>query len=282
MSLIAPAQLVSGAPRVPLPYGLFSVLAPRGGDERWLNGVTWDTLTCEPIGGFGPTHCDPADVVGLPKNLVGGDAEPGKASEFGVYGHFTCSPIGNTLEHAQERATAHLLAREEARVEQALWRGDLANDPNFKGAASISATPVNVRVGFAKLEREIATEFGSAGVIHVSRDIAQYALSRGVLETKGGRLFTKLGTPVVAGAGYGGPGPAGSTSVPAGVEWAVVTPGLFGYRSEVFFPSSFPGDLLDRRQNDLYSVAERSYLIGWDDCGVAALPISLNETTPAA
>lgn len=281
MALIAPPQLVSGAPRIPLAYGLFSVLAFRGGEERWINGVKWDVPTCEPIGGIGSPECDPADVIGLPKELTGGDSAPGEASPFGVYGHFTCSPIGNTLEHAEERARLHLQTREEGRVEQALWTGDLGNKPNFKTATPIQAGAVGVRLAVAKLEREIATSYGALGMIHVSRDVATLGLARGVFETKGGRMFTKQGTPVIAGAGYGGAGPTG-TAAPAGSEWAVVTPALFGYRSEIFIPSSFPGDLLDRRNNDLYGVAERSYLIGWDDCGVAAIPVSLTDSNNAA
>lgn len=281
MALIAPPQLVSGAPRIPLAYGLFSVLAFRGGEERWINGVKWDVPTCEPIGGIAAPDCDPENVVGLPKELTGGDAAPGEASVFSVYGHFTCSPIGNTLEHAEERARMHLQNREEARVEQALWTGDLDNKPSFKTASALGTTALPVRVAIAKLEREIATNYGSQGTIHVSRDVAVLGLGRGVFETKSGRLFTKLGTPVIAGAGYGGAGPTGSAA-PANSEWAVVTPAIFGYRSEIFTPSAFPGDLLDRRNNDLYGVAERSYLIGWDDCGIAAIPVTLTDSTNAA
>jgi hypothetical protein len=48
----------------------------------------------------------------------------------------------------------------------------------------------------------------------------------------------------------------------------VGSPALFGYRSEVFNSSARPGDLLDRAQNNLYAVAERTYVIGFDPCPV--------------
>ena len=48
---------------------------------------------------------------------------------------------------------------------------------------------------------------------------------------------------------------------------------MFGYRSEVFTPSATGGDLFDPRRNDLYAVAERTYLLGFDTCGVAAATI---------
>jgi len=124
VSSFAPTALVEGAPRQPLPYGLFSILTPRPeGDGHWLNGIRWETLTCDPASGrSGPGCGDVADdngdfgdgVVGLPKALDRNAGEIPEAAAFAVYGHFNCSPVGFTPELAQERATAHLLAREEA------------------------------------------------------------------------------------------------------------------------------------------------------------------------
>ncbi|QDP45517.1 hypothetical protein SEA_FUZZBUSTER_33 [Microbacterium phage FuzzBuster] len=282
MAAIAPRQLVNGAARVPLPFGLFSVFAPRGNaEERWENGVLWETLTCEPADGIGSAECDPEETVGLPKNLDGGNGANGEASEFTVYGHWTCTPIGNSQEIATQRATDHLTTREEARVEQAIWTGDLGNVPSFRQATSLGAGAVSIRRGIAALEQVIAVEYGSQGVIHVTREVALLGLEERVFETKGGRLFTMLGTPVVAGTGYDGSGPTGSAAPATGQSWAYVTPAIFGYRSEIFYPSSVPYDLLDRAQNNLYAVAERTYLIGWDECGVSAVLLALpDQPTP--
>lgn len=364
---IAPPALVLGAPRVPLLFGLFSVLAPRPeGDGRWQNGITWETLTCEPAGGIGAPLCtsvdtvqsvtiggagltsftlthlgqttatiaaaataanvqaalvalsnlEPGDVVvtgpaggpyqvtfqgnlagdpvpamtatptggtgtvtveieqvgestiGLPKELDPLDAQPGEGSPFTVYGHHTCSPIGNTLEWAKEQARQHLVLREEARVEQALWTGDLGNVPNFAGANGYPAIPsagsfplAQAWRAVSRLEQEIAQRYGALGVLHMSREVASILTDDGKLSVAQGRITTALGTPVVAGTGYS------SNKI-------VATPALFGYRSEVFDSSDQPYDLLDRAVNDLYAIAERTYVLGFDPCGAVSATLT--------
>jgi hypothetical protein len=44
----------------------------------------------------------------------------------------------------------------------------------------------------------------------------------------------------------------------------------------VFAPTNRAGDLLDRRTNDLHGMAERTYLIGYEPCGVAFASMSLD------
>jgi hypothetical protein len=96
----------------------------------------------------------------------------------------------------------------------------------------------------------------------------------GLIVTNGSVARTVLGTPVVAGGGYPGTSPAG-VAASTGEAWAYATPALLGYRSAIFYPSSRSGDLLDRGVNDLYGVAERSYLVGWDPCDVGAVEFTL-------
>lgn len=265
MAAIAPPQVVTGAPRAPLPYGLFSILGFRGGEERWENGVLFEGITCDPAGGIGAPDCDPEETIGLPKSLDANGSPVGEASPFTVYGHHTCSPIGGTFARAQDLANQHLQVREEARVEQALWTGDLGNVPNLSGANGYAA-PVNLGTlspwrAVSLLEQELAARYGSLGVIHMSREIASRLTKEGDLVRQGGRLFTALGTPIVAGTGYAS-------------DRIVGTPALFGYRGEVFSSSNRPGDLLDRSNNDLYAVAERTYLVGFDECAVLEVTVS--------
>jgi hypothetical protein len=282
---VAPAALVEGVARTPLSYGLFSAVGPfRAGDrERWESGVQWEPLTCAPAEGIGDPACAPDATVGLPKSLDKNRAPIGDATAFTIYGHDICNPVGgNNIVQAQGRATAHLVAREEARVEQALWTGDLGNIPNLAGTGDApdpevlaGGTAVSPDVAFALLEDYVAGEYGSLGVIHVTRGTATQAAARRLVEVRGARLQTVIGTPVVAGAGYPGTSPAGA-SAGAGKAWAFASPAIFGYRSEVFTSSNRPGDLLDRSRNDLYAVAERTYLLGFDPCGVAAVLLDLS------
>lgn len=264
----APAQVVPGIPRTALPYGLFSVLTPReGADTHWQNGITWETLTCEPVSGIGDPSCEPDATTGLPKEFLTG-GEHGEATPFTVYGSYVCSPVGHTIEYAQEQATAHLLAREEARVEQALWTGDLDNGGFAAGAIDLGSN-LSPEGAVGVLEAWLSQVYGSLGVLHTDRGTATLLLEAGVVKPSGNTLYTVLGTPVVAGAGYP-------------VQGLVhATPALMGYRSEVFLGVSPASAGFDRAQNDLYAVAERTYVIGYDPCGTAVAEVANAPSLPS-
>jgi len=279
----APPLNVEAPERTPLPFGLFSVVTPRpAGELRWLNGVVWEPLSCSPASGIGEPDCEPGAegetvAEGLPKQLAINEG-PEDASAFTIYGMHVCSPVGRDVATAQDRARQHLMAREEARVEQALMTGDLDNLPSFQGATDLtSGGPVTAPTALALLEGFIASNYGSLGVIHVSRTGATRWAADDLLVTTGSRITTKLGTPVVAGAGYeANVSPAGAAAA-ADTVWAYATPAPFAYRSDIFVPSAENGDLLDRAVNNLYAIAERNYLVGWDPCGVGAANFNLFE-----
>lgn len=253
MAMIAPATLVAAPARTPLPFGLGSVVAWRTG-ERWESGVEFDGITCDPATGFGGPQCEPASPPDRDSENV---PSHGEGTTFHILGSDVCSPIGGGgFQGNQDRARAHLEAREEARVEQALWTGDLGNTPNFSGANGYDA-PLDVgaydkaKKALAAVEQGIAEQYGSLGVIHVSRATATLL----DLEKRGGRLYTPLDTPVVAGAGY----PDGEI---------VGSPAIFGYRSDIYTNSSRAGDLLNRETNEMYAGAERAYVLAFDPCPV--------------
>jgi hypothetical protein len=268
------AQIVEGPTRQPLPFGLFSVLTPRpSGDDRWqMEGVQWETLACTPASGIGDPCAE--DVTGLPKNLGVSGGDLGEGSAFTVYGSYTCNPIGTTFQTVADRATQHLLTREEARVEQAVWTGDLDNTGFVTGAEDAGAG--TLKRGIANLEGWLATNYGSKGVIHMTRAAALLAIDAGVVEVKGSTLQTKIGTPVVAGAGYPGTGPTGQAPA-ANSTYIYATPAMLGYRTDVF-PGVDPVEAgLNRSKNDLHAVSERTYLVGWDPCGTAYALVTLPE-----
>jgi hypothetical protein len=199
----------------------------------------------------------------------------GNATGFLVYGTHKCSPVGISLQEAQSRAVLLLQAREEYRAEQAFWTGDLGNTPNLvTGAVTLGGGAVAPEVALALLEDWIADNYGSLGVIHVTRGAALALIAAKLVERDGGVLRTLIGTPVVAAAGYPGTSPAGANPA-AGTSWGFVSPAVFGYRSEVFDATSRVGDLLNRATNDMYAIAERIYLLGFDNCGTAAVNFNL-------
>ena len=260
----APPQVVEAQPRQALPFGIFSALSLReSADSHWANGVEWEAMTCDPVSGINDPNCD-TDI----EFMFADSGLLGEASGFAVYGSYNCGPIGRPLPKAEEMATAQLLAREEAQVEAQVW-GRLAaaaHDVNPGGALD----PVEA---LAALEDWLGGVYGSLGTIHGSRGAATI-LSKFVMPS-GSRLLTKIGTPVIAGGGYPGTSPAGAPAA-AGETWVLASPALFGYRGQVFNSSSRKGDLLDRGTNDLYAIAARNYVVGFDPCGVAA--VRLNKT----
>lgn len=244
----APGPLVTGPARVPVPYGLFSVLGfTQPGTPHWQQGVRWEDLGSTEVGVIGAPSCEPATpTVGLPKSFPRGGLELADAEPFTVYGSYLCSPIGNDLGFAEDTAELRLTTFEERGVERHLWEGEFAD------ADSVGDTSLTELVyAIATLEQHLADEYGSLGVLHVNREIGTLVQKQLGFDFRGGRAFTPLGTPVVIGQGYGS-------------DAIVATGALFGFRSEIFTSSNRQGDLLNRDQNDLYSVAERTYLVGYD------------------
>lgn len=254
----APRSQVEPITRQPRPFGLFSVLTFRPDTEgRWQNGIEWEPLGCRPASGFGDVDCDPeTPVVGdFPKKFIPGAPEMGEATPFHVYGSYECTPVGNTLQYAQDRATENLLTREEARVEQAIATGDLGSNSFNDVDASATFTAVTLEDAILRVEKYLAAVYGSQGVIHLSLTDAAKAIADEGIVVKGNVLQTVLGTPVVAGVGY---------------EDGVVhgTSPLVGYRSEPF-PAADPVEAgFDRNKNNLQAVTERGYVIGWDPCSL--------------
>lgn len=266
---ITPTFEVTAPSRASLDYGLFSIAAPVTNEDATRNGIIWQGPACNSARGIGDVDCEDLEsTVGLPRVFDTGFTS-GEGTKFTVYGDFLCSPVGVTPEQAEAAALENLLSGEEARVEQAFWSGDLGNVPNLAGANGYDApqdlgTASTGKAAVAALEGWIASTHGARGIIHAGRGTAAYLAMSGVLEVRNGRLVTKLGTPVVAGAGYG--------------EGALIATGAIDvYESAAFTNSDRPGDLLDRGKNNLHAVAERDYVIAVDGCGMATVAYDYEE-----
>lgn len=264
----APAAVIDGPDRSPLPYGVFSVASlAEAATERWENGVQWEAFGCDPVSVV-VGDCDPEIAEGFPKEFPDGGPGVGEASAFTVYGAAKCSPTGGEIDKQNRLAEETLLAREEQAVELRLWAALAADD------AAVLLTSAEPLIALAKAEKWIGDNYGSKGVIHASRFAATILVKTAVLRPVGGQMQTQLGTPVVVGSGYPGTG-IDSAAPTAGNEFIAASPALFGYRSQVFVGSNQSGDLLDVRRNDLYGIAERNYLLGYDPCGVAFVELNL-------
>lgn len=267
---MTPPALVPGATRQPLPYGLFSVFSFRpAGDGRWENGVGFEHLTCAPAEVLGPLDCEVLYDLSATEGNAMGESDP-----LTVVGHFSCSPVGWTQEQARARALEHLLVREEHAVEEALWTGSLGNSPALATASTTVLAPLpaatpDIKEAVGLLEQWLAVNYGSLGVIHMTRFAATVYGDQGGVAS-GGVLRTPLGTPIVAGGGYPGTGPAGEAITELDT-WIYATPALFGYRTDVIETSGQVNDTFDRGINLMHAAVERTYVLGFDSCGAAAV-----------
>lgn len=261
-----PKLMVTAPTRVPITLGLFSVLPFTGEDAegRWVgSGVEFMADTCAPVGGFAGYDCDPGSVVPEEPRLKTDGTAPytlGEADTFGVYGWFECGPF--SVDEAQPAAERHLISREQARVEQAFWTGDLGNTPNLEDSGATDlGTKAEAADAVVALEAWMSSELGYQGILHTAFAQAARLTYKGVLEVKDGVLQTKMGTPVVAGAGYPDDGRIFATGA------------MKGYRSEVEQLGTSPLSGFAYATNDLTAYAYRNYALAMDTCGTAVVTL---------
>ena len=258
MTDMPPKALVPAPAGLPLAYGLFSVVAPiENSALRWENGVRWEDPTAiGEVRTIGSWH-DSGTVEGLPKHF---DSRGGVAESFNPFTVYTSSagtPVGASVEELQAQVEARLLAREEIAVETILWGGyGGVGSGAFWGATEVKQTAPGASdlplVDALAVIDALASKWGVRPTIHVSRRAAAVLMNAKAVESQGARLVTKLGSPVVAGTGYGDQ------------PYIVASSPLVLYRGPVLTSENRPGDTMDRRQNHLYQVAERTYVAGVD------------------
>lgn len=255
LTIVAPPE------RTSLTGGLFSVLTFPDSTARWEMGVTYPGQTCGTLAVSAGPGCTPdgqAEPDGWPIDL---DREQpwGSADDtFTVSGSFVCNPVGTTLTEAEQFAVADLQRHEEATAEGELWARHLASAAPIGGAG-----PFKIKHAIGILEQYIGQTYGVQGVIHLPRWLAP---SVGTAQ-RGGRLTTEtLGTPIVAGSGYG---IAGETVT------IVATPAMIGYRTAAEVVGDLT-DTFDRSTNQLQVLAQRTYLIGFDTCPPVSITVDPN------
>lgn len=269
------------------PYGLFSVVSmPEGMDGHWVNGVTWDHASCAAASGISGA-CEDESPLGLPKPFL--SSQSGNitgADPFTILGTYTCSPIGSPLSRAEEYATANLLRHEQEAVEDAIWTGNLNTSPSFEGnVTDLTPTPgtavpaphaVGLLSAFASATYGIETP-----IIHAPRVAAGVLSINGLAIRIGDHYETTMGEHIALGGGYPDTSPLDGSANAAGETWLVVTPPVSLARTDVFVspPTEKRLQGLDRDTNDLLSVAERTYVVGWDDCPLAAVLVDLQADT---
>lgn len=279
-------------------YGLLSVVQPRYDvpDQHWRNGVIYQNLC-----GIAGSTFDDLCATGNAPPKTGNMTTPIKgAVPFTVFAEVDCPPIGYTPEEQQARARDALTRTEGWQVERAFWTGSIGptggvvvptyivfphlaanaqvTDPSIvtpvilqTAATTVTgSTVVDIVEGLGMLEAGIGNCYTGQAVIHIPAQLAEQCYRAGVVETRGQQVFTKLGNLVAFGTGYTGSGPDGT--ILQGALWIYATGQLFAYRTP---PEAFEfKTTVDRAENTVRTIVERTYVIGWDCCHFA-VPVSV-------
>jgi hypothetical protein len=135
-------------------------------------------------------------------------------------------------------------------VEKALQAGplnDLAVD-----LTPTSGTPVtNIKYAIGVLEQYAADTYTGLPLLHGNKTVVSL-MSDFITDTGGFKLFTKQGTPIANGGGYG---PAGPEAAGAGEMWLYISGGVTILRGPLdVYPAS------DLKANRALALAERTYV----------------------
>lgn len=290
---------------IPSSYGLLQAADIRdSSDPHWRGGVQWQDV-CG-TGGTTFEYCitsSPSVTGAPPAKVSNASRQLWGATPFTVYAEIDCSPPGfwDDMDNLVEQQMARI---ENWQVERAFWTGTAAGvanvvlphlasnaqilDPSSQvgsiilqqAATSVTGVALSPAVALGAVEQALANCYKGLGIIHVPLSVITVLAGNGHLMMSGGRITTWNGTRVVAGQGYPGTGPDGSTP-PFGQSWIYGTGPVFGYRGQttMYGPD---GSYLIRSTNTLQARAERTYLLGYDCCLVAALvsPSTIQVTVP--
>lgn len=292
----------------PLPYGLLqslstSIRTPT--DPHWQMGVNYESI-CE---GGNTTYDDCIVVTGSglgqpvppsPPKAASATIDKRGATPFTVFAEIDCSAPG--FWDRAEESVAEAFAKSESRqVEYAFWTGRAGGQvdvfPHLQANAAIvdessitlqtAATVISgsavfdIVEGLGRLERDLAECYGGQGVIHAPRSLAPVMAAYMLLIPDGNRYLTPNGNIVVFGTGYQGTGPSdASNATPlANTAWMYATGQMFIYRSPI--TTMAPRESINRAENSISMIAERTYVIGFECCHLA-VQVSLGGVSSGA
>ena len=276
----------------PAPGGLFSaadVTRHSAGNERWAAGpYGWDSIAC-------PTELILADFCeNAAEGIIASSSIVDNGSwPFGIITKYECYTVGLSVEERRKVAREQAEAGAQKAVEHELWTGQIAQASdrldvpylNDNKATNVGTGVVPVNVGIAKLEQALADcGLGTKGTLHLTRQAALIAASQNALVREGDKLFTALGTPVIAGVGYDPsvvPAAPANNPVPAPTALGPRPDNQWGFATgpvKVHLgPVEIIGEHLDHATNVLETQAGRPAAEYWDGCCPAAVQM---DTTP--
>lgn len=242
------AHNVTAPPIAPYRYGLFSVAAEQAPDTPHAFGVgqyTWESDWCGEAVAVTHSPCvqDNPESISIDSTLC----NLAQFQPFWVYAYSQAGAGAYLSDELQAQARDRIANGSQYAVEAQLW-------------ATMDAAITQVSVtggvqGLAYVEQLLAQQYKGLGVIHMSRYAATILGQLGLLMPDGATLRTKLGTPVVAGAGYQQVGGALPTTYDIFGTGPVVVVG----GATTIIPA-----LLDTAINNVHALAFKPYVAGWD------------------
>jgi hypothetical protein len=289
-------QLVESGPTfIPLRYGLLSAATLiTDPDPHWQQGTV---AQLDPCGIPMAVTGGPCSATGITKSPSVTGLGASAAEPFSIYAWVNCAPVGHGDELQDLRArTEQLLTNGEGRaVESVFWTGNTANGPpesihphlaadaalfsdamgaqtvELQSAASVVTTgsPVSVVEGLALLEGALAECYGGEGVIHIPAAAVAHLSSMGVISRQGSQLRTLMGNVVAVYSSGNRQGPDG-TEPATGQAWMYATGAVWIRRSPIKGLGQRPADFVGRADNSTVYVVERTYVVDWSCCHLAA------------
>lgn len=288
-----PRQLVSPPTFVDRNFGLLSVVQTRYDEpeSHWRNGVTFQDI-CGVAGNTYDVNCvvdqTPASKAANVTLRTFG------AQPFTVFAEVDCSPVGYSQQEQRARGVDALTRTEGYQVESVFATGAAGGDANrvypHLYADTAVTDPANINItlqcaattvsgsvvldiveGIGRLEALMAACWPGQFVLHVPYILGESLFSEYLAKIEGAQIKTYTGNLVALGAGYAGLSPSGVATPNA--AWIYATPQIFAYRSA---PETFNfREELDRTNNTVKTIVERTYVLGFPCCCFYAVPISV-------
>lgn len=229
--------------------------------------------------------------IGALKTATGSLPNRG-ADSFAVYTWIDCSLVGLGYDELKARTLRAHENNAQTVVESVFWTGGASSTSqhlaentaitetvggstvNLQTAASVIVTgAVDVVEAIGRLEQSMAGCYGGTPIIHMPRGVVAHLAANHLVEKKGPRLLTPLGSIIVAAPGYPGTAPDGSTPT-AGTTWLYATGSVKMLQSEVMFTDQSVSEILRHDLNDSVLIIEQRFTFMWDCCHFA-IPVSL-------
>jgi hypothetical protein len=283
-------------PLVPMIGGLLSVAQVNEtsrDNPEWSMGVyAWESLAC-------PNSLIITDLCDGSKSgpITSGAAVPAKGWPWGIVLNYTCSTLGYTIEDRRRIVREQIKAGTQKALEHELQTGEAVRLAGHSSvhyladgdAVVLTSGAYDADLALAALEQALADcGLGTQGVIHMPRAVASLLAVRGSILQTQDRLYTALGTPIVAGTGYtvatspAAPAAAGPNTAVAPTP---IIPGPLPISAWMYATGPVAVHLgkievideaVDHINNTITSTAVRPAAVYWDSCCHFAAEVDLS------